>query len=265
MTLLAGEALKIAEHVLGGAMHPAVSGLRVLNETGEWLVSARPWRYLVGGCEALDLVAGQWYVELPEDFGAMISIAQSEGYTKDIRQSTPEEIMDLRRGLAPGGDGFIWAALTYDHADITGTSSDGLFTVTPSTAAEIRARKSPLARLQIYPEPETSATGALLLFYTRGWRSVSEDTDTIFVPSWLEGVYLRAVRIWARGYEGEGVEQDSFDRDLALEKLVKGPQWRAAVTRDSNVQMEMGMLRGGAVGHGYYYNRREGAVEAPSS
>ena len=265
MTLLAGEALKIAEHVLGGPLHTAIGGLRVLNETGEWLVSARPWKYLLGGVEALDLVAGQSYVDLPDDFGAIVSISQSVGYTKDIALSTPAEIMDLRRGLAPGGDGFIWAALVYGHADITGTSTAGIPTVTPTTAAQIRTTKAPQARLDIYPAPESSTTGALHLYYTRGWRQVSEDTDTIFIPSWLEGVYLRAARIWARGYEAEGVEQETFDRDVALLKLVQGPQWRAAVTRDSHTQMDLGVLRGGAVNQGVsIWNRWEGAVDDPS-
>jgi len=265
MTLLAGEALKIAEHVIGGPMHSAITGLRVLNDTGEWLVSARPWKYLLGGVEALDLVADQSYVELPDDFGALVSISQSVGYTKDISLSTPAEIMDLRRGLAPGGDGFIWAALVYGHADITGTSTDGQPVVTPTTAAQIRAAKAPEARLDIYPAPESSTTGALHLYYTRGWRSVSEDTDTIFIPSWLEGVYLRAVRIWARGYEGEGVESETFDKDMALERLVRGAEWRAAVTRDSNAQMDFGHLRGGAVNTGgSAWNRWEGAVADPS-
>lgn len=260
MTLLAGEALKIAEHVLGGPMHSAIDPLRVLNDTGEWLVSVRPWNYLLGGVEALDLVADQHHISLPADFGAMVSLSQSEGFTKDIQLSTPGELMDLRRGLAPGGDGFIWAAVTYDHADITGTSSGGLFTVTPTTDAEARAQKHPTARLEIYPAPEASSTGAILLFYTRGWRSVSEDTDTIFAPTWLEGVYLRAVRIWAKGYE----EEDSFDKDQALQKLILSPEFRAAVTRDSNTQMELGPLRGGATSSRRGWRNFDGPVLDPT-
>jgi hypothetical protein len=251
MTLLAGEALKIAEHALGGAVDPVITGLRCLNETGEWLVSARPWIYLRGGMEALDLTLDQDYIDLPADFGAIVSMDRASGSSTQFFLLTVDELLELRQGSTLAGAGTIWGAVVYDHADITGTSDGVNYNVTASTASEIRAKKHPTARLDIYPTPTLSTTGALLLYYTRGWRGVEEDTDTIFVPSWLEGVYLRALRIWAKGYE----EEDSFNKDQALQSLTMGMEWRAAVTRDSNIQTEMGVLRGGAAaGHTRWRN-----------
>lgn len=260
MTLLAGQAKEIVEHGLAGAVHPAITSLRVLNETGEWLVSARPWVYLRGAMEALDLTSGQDYVDLPSDFGAIVSIDRTTNFTSSVFLTSTEELLSLRRGWNTAGARSIWCAVVYDHADITGTAAGSNYTVTPATAAEIKALKAPSPRLDIYPEPTSSTTGALLLYYTRGWRRVEEDTDTVFVPAWLEGVYLRAARIWAKGYE----EEDSFNKDQALAVLMQGPEWGAAKTRDANIQMEVGPLRGGAVGGGAGWWNRDGQVMNPS-
>lgn len=261
MTLLAGEALKIAEHALGGSVHPAVTGLRVLNDTGRWLVSVRPWVYLRGGMEALDVTADQDYVVLPSDFGSILGVARSSSFTPSFNLTTPQEMLRLRTYTPAVSSHTFWGTVVYDHADIEGTASSAQsYTVTPTTAAQIKATKKPSPRLDLYPMPTNTATGSLLLYYARGWRAVEEDTDTIFVPDWLEGVYLRALRIWAKGYE----EEDTFSKDDNLDRLVMGAEYRAAITRDSQIQAEKGPIQGGAVQRPGSYRNYEGAIGDPS-
>lgn len=261
MTLLAGEALKIAEHALAGGVSPEVTGLRVLNDAGRWLVSVRPWVYLRGGMDALDLVADQDYVALPDGMGAVLKIEHKSGFSSSFILTTPDVIMQLRTTTPVAATHTFWGAVIYDHADITGTASvSGAYDVSATTAATIKATKKPTPRLDIYPMPTTSSTGGLLIHYTRGWRAIDEDTDTVFVPDWLEGVYLRAVRIWAKGYE----EEDTFSKDDALDRLIVGAEYRAAVTRDSNIQMEKGVLSGGATQREGWYRSYEGSVGDPS-
>jgi len=261
MTLLAGEALKITEHVLAGSVHPAITGLRVLNDTGQWLVSTRPWVYLRGGMDALDITAGEDFVALPQDFGGIITVARSESFTPSFILTTLEEMMRLRTYTPAVSSFTFWGSVTYDHADITGTaSSSGAYSVTATTEAEIKAKKKPTPRLDLYPMPGDTTTGALLLYYTRGWRKVEEDTDTIFVPEWLEGLYLRAARIWARGYE----EEDTFDKDAALANLQLGPEYKAAIVRDSQIQVDKGLIQGGATQKLGWYRNYDGPVGDPS-
>ena len=155
----------------------------------------------------------------------------------------------------------FWGTVIYDHADITGTKSvDNAYNVTPTTAATQKATKKPSPRLDLYPMPATSETGALLLSYTRGWNKLEEDTDTVFVPDWLESLYLRAARIFARGYE----EEDIFDRDAALAGLMNGPEFQAAATRDGNIQTNLGSIEGGVGRRRGYYRSFEGSVADPT-
>ena len=155
-----------------------------------------------------------------------------------------------------------WCAVVWDHADITGTASDSNISVTPTTAAQSRARKYPAARLELFPTPTASSTEGVLIYYARQWRDVAEDTDTIFLPDWMEGVYHRAVRAWARGYE----EEDTFDKDMALEKLMMGPEGRAAIHQDSVLQVNRGQIRNGQAQPRKIHlpHRFNGSVSGPS-
>ena len=261
MTLLAGEALDIVRHALGGEVHSAITGLRVLNETGRWLYSARPWVFLRGAMESLSFTSGQDYIDLPEDFGAIVAVDRADGFHSSLSMVTPETLLELRTTTPVAAAFKFWGCVTWDHADIEGSASvSGGYTVTPTTAAEARAKKRPTPRLEVYPQPSATNTGALLLMYTRGWRQVLEDTDTIFVPEWLEGVYLRAARIWAQGYD----KVSGYDKDGELESLVRGAEWRAAVTHDSNIQTDLGTIEGGAAQRRGWYRHFDQAISSPS-
>jgi len=246
MTLLVSEAIGIAEHALAGPIHEKITALRCVNEAGHWLCNARPWRWLRGGLEALPFVVDQPYVDLPANFGSITAIEGGRGFPSSIELTTLEELL-LYKANAVGSNGtYYTAVVTYDHADITGTSTANNATVTATTAAATAAKKKPTARLEIYPTPDTAATDGILLYYTRGWSPVSQDQDTIFVPDWMESVYLRALRCWAKGYE----EDDIYSKDDMLDRFISGSEYLAAIKRDSQAQIDLGVLRGGAAMEG---------------
>jgi hypothetical protein len=252
VTLLLAEAKGIAEHALGGPVHDAVTALRCINEAGHWLCNIRPWRWLRGGLEALAFVADQDYADLPADFGALIALEGGRGFSNSIALVTLEELLERKAQSAGGTASYYCAVVTYDHADITGTSAGGSHAVTATTAATAAAKKRPTPRLEIFPTPTAAATDGALVYYTRGWREVTEDQDTIFVPDWMESVYLRALRCWVRGYE----EEDTYPKDEAMAMMVGGPEFRGAVKRDAQMQMLNGPIRGGAAQGGWDQGRQ---------
>lgn len=260
MVLLAGKAVQVVESVLGGGVDPAIGTLLAVNDAGQWLTSSRPWNYLRGGMEALDLVEGQDWVALPENFGAILSVEQTASYTNTFEFVTLDALLEHRAaGVAPSG-ATLMAALTYDHADIVGTSSSPSATVTPTTDAEKRAAKSPIARLELYPTPDADSEGALICFYRRGWVNVYEDTDTIFVPPWLDNVLIRASILFAKGYE----EEDFIQLEDALTKFALGRQMASAIRMDNGQQRVLGRVRGGAARGRPYFHRSRGTVSGPS-
>jgi len=246
MVLLASNSKLVAEHALGGGISSEITPWRVLNEAGAWLTNIRAWNWLAGGMEAIATTADQSWVPLPEDFGSIIGVDSGEGYEGSVTLTTLPDLLRLRANGLEAAGYYYWAAVSYDHADITGTSTEPEAEVTPTTPAAALAKKYPTARLELYPTPTASVTGGILIHYERGWRKVSEDTDTIFLPSWLEGVYHRAVRIFARGYE----EEESYSKDDALDRLMMGSEWAAAIAKDTRQQTDLGRLQYGAAQDG---------------
>lgn len=242
MTLLASQAKQLVEHALGGEVHSAVTPWRCLNGAGHWMCNSRAWRWLRGGLEALALTADQSYVDLPADFGSINAIEGGQGFQASIELTTPDQLLEYKSSATANTGYYYCAVLSYDHADITGTSTGSNHVVAASTAAEQKALKAPTPRLEIYPTPTATVTDGLLLYYTRGWREVSNDTETIFVPDWMEELYIRIARCWAKGYE----EDDSYNRDAALMAIMQGPDYAACVRRDTQGQMDKGRVRGGA-------------------
>lgn len=243
MVLLASDSKLVAEHALGGSISTEVTPWRVLNEAGRWLVSSRAWNWQAGGLESLPFVAGQSYVALPEDFQSIHAVDSGQGYEGSVTLTTLADLLRLRANGLESAGYYYWCAVSWDHADITGTSTEPEAPVTPTTPADAIARRYPVPRLELYPTPRNSVTSGVLLYYERGWRELSQDTDTVFLPAWCEGIYHRAVRIFARGYE----EEDTFPKDQALASLMMGPEWMAAIAHDTRLQTDLGHIQGGAV------------------
>ncbi len=268
MVLLASEAIVIAEHALGGEVHSAIGARRCVNEAGEWLVSARQWLWLRGGLEALPLVAAQPYVDLPSNFGTLVGVEGGEGWPHSYIQTTLADLLLMRANTTASTGQYYHCALSYNHGDITGTSTGANHTVTPTTAAQAKALKSPTPRLELYPIPGDSLADGVIVYYTRGWAVIDEaDTDSIFLPSWMESIYLQLVRLWARSYEYDVGSEGPGWKQRALMEIKFGPEWEACVNRDTAAQMDLGQLKGGAVQQdmaGIRTLRTNNSVDGPS-
>jgi len=251
MTLLTGTAVEIAQHRLGGEISPTVSALRVVNETGNLLCGLRNWNWLQGMLEAVELVPGQPYVDLPPGITSVRAADRGDGYRSSFEWVTPEALLEIRSNTPHLATPAYFGAIVWDHADLTGQTTSPSYEVTPTTEAEAEARREPTPRIALYPVPSDGGNLDLLLYYTRGWRTVAEDTEPIFIPAFVEPLFLEMLRLRALYYEN----QDSFNYDDAMRSLIGVPAdirypggvaYEAAVRQDHQLQPDLGRLEGGA-------------------
>lgn len=99
------------------------------------------------------------------------------------------------------------------------------------------------ARLDIWPAPTADEAGALTIYYRGRWRQIDEDTRIIPVPTFMEPLYIDAVRAFARGFEMQD-EKPMIDWQ---NELRASAAWDDAVKADGQTQHIHGQMTGGAV------------------
>jgi hypothetical protein len=97
--------------------------------------------------------------------------------------------------------------------------------------------------------------------YRAGWKAISNDTDLISIPVWVEPTYIQILRAFARGYE----EEDATALDERLLAVAVGVLFKSAMDRDGMVQPHYGRMRGGgAMREGFESFGNFNAVSAPT-
>ena len=101
----------------------------------------------------------------------------------------------------------------------------------------------PRPRLDIWPTPTSDATAGIRVYYRSGWMPVSTETQMLYLPEWMETLYLFLVRAFARSYEREGDGSVS----VRLQDLKAGPLFGSAQQRDKEMTYDIGPMLNGAV------------------
>ncbi len=97
MTLTVQEALRHIGHTLAsGTDMPAIGGMRILNDAGEWLGAANQWKWLEGASATLDFNAGTDFMWLPRNFRDLIAYNTTQGLTNKLILTTHQDIVELR-------------------------------------------------------------------------------------------------------------------------------------------------------------------------
>ena len=112
MTLLASDAISHIRHTLASQDVPEVGALRILNDAGNYLLSAHNWAWCEGGQAELPLTSGQPYVWLPDDFREILSIQAVESLNAGFILTTQDRILKLR-ALATANSFHYHAALVH--------------------------------------------------------------------------------------------------------------------------------------------------------
>ena len=138
------------------------------------------------------------------------------------------------------------------QAQTTGTTN---VTFSAGTLLGGRNGGTPQPRLDIWPAPTSDSVGGLLVYYRGGWMPVTNDSQMLYLPEWMETLYLLAVRAFARGYEREG----DGTVNMRLMDIQAGPIFMAAQQRDKEMTPNLGPMGGGAVqglraNYDYFWN-----------
>ena len=160
------------------------------------------------------------------------------------------------------GDGDLLVDATVSGAVVTlesrtpGTAGNVTITSSGTTNATLSGLSGgtdggePRARLEIWPDPDADAAGAITFYYRGGWTNLNEDSEYVSLPAWLQSLYIQLVRAFARGYERE----DMAGVSERCAQIMAGPLISAAVRRDGAMQPEYGGLQNGAasMAHGRF-------------
>lgn len=199
-----------------------IDPVMLANEAGEWLTSATPWNHLVRPPGYLDLVNGQGWCDLPADFARHVIVRGNlnSAYLIDVEQDMQAVIQ--RRSLAATGGARFVGCFVHTGPTVVGPKSN--------------------IRLEIGPVPDQDVSQAFLIGYGAGWTPCVDSNSHILVPSWVQGLYVRAFCEHLGGWEREkdGKLEDRLDR------LEASSLFRNAVDRDDTIQTSYGQPVGTA-------------------
>ena len=206
------------------ATESAVTHTIIVNDMGTYLFSMHAWAFRLRPPVLLDLVADQPYIELPRDCAEMIAY-RLNGLTQDIHFTAPQQLATFRdRSLLPVGFRY-YMALVHPTQEI----------------AEI---KPDPPRLEIYPTPTADSTDVVALTYRSQWTPMSQDTEVANVPDYVDPLMMVLLQAFAWGYLDKAFWGDVNE---LLERVIKGPVFKAAKRIDMMAQPEVGPITGGAV------------------
>lgn len=211
------------KHALAGDPASDIDYSNIINEAGRYLYNCHQWKFRERPPATVNFVASQAYVELPEDFGELVSYTMTSGLTRGLQLTTFRELAQLQASDVSASD-YFWAAIS--HPEQTQDSKD-----------------MPKPRLEIWPTPTSSETGAITIWYRAEWLELEDDADKANVPKWAVSLLTILVRTFAQGYEEEGL----IERLNAFEGSAILDRFRA---KDGMIQPDYGPLGVGAVGSG---------------
>ena len=158
-------------------------------------------------------------VELPSDFGSMVSITASDTLVNGMRLVTPGELQRLRTNKVEADSAWSYAG------------------------AVMYPGNPPRPVLDIYPELTTTTEDHFSVIYKRGWNRLTSLEDVIRLPDYMLPLYFQLVRAYALGLEDE----DVAGVDQRLQVIEAGSTYRAAKNMDWRTQPHFGRMSGGAV------------------
>jgi len=199
--------LKLAcQHAAGGIATPASgsSWEDVVKDSIRHITCMHAWTWRER-LMLLDLAADQEVVDLPDNFGQLVSLARTDKITA-CRRVSLSRINELRSYPIAIEVGVMLYCVTGDNVPYT---------------------------LEIYPTPTATVTGALRGVYLRGPEYPATDSDTVSMPESF-GTALKALcRAWAKGEEldSDGTDATKF-RDCIT----------AAIAEESGIENDLGMM-----------------------
>lgn len=215
------------EHVLGNAPSEGITTAGIVADALNTLCAMRAWKWRRGGPVTADLTADQEYVELPLDFGELVTIEYPGTVLRGMIPTTMATIERLRAStVSPSLFGFYFA-INIGNID-ENLPEDGLSVPT----------------LELYPTPNSDVTDALRITYLRDVPEMEDDDDMPQIPIYMDRALAllgRAIACELEDDDDASASRRAFDRELAQ-----------CIRRDGGAQSKYGVMSGGL------YPRAEG-------
>jgi len=255
MTITLDDLQSYIKHVLsgGGRLDTSLPGSDadavekgVINQAGRWFFSCHQWNFREAPPVSIDFPGSQDQIDLPVDFGEMVTYQMTSGLTYGIQFTTPAKVAEMRATTV--------TVATYQHwATI----------VQPSQQSPTEGMPPP--HLEVWPVP-TAQEDALTIWYRRKWAELDATTDAANVPDYAEFALAMTCRAFASGLSEEyGNERDI---ESELNKLVGGHVFDALRTADGLLQSDYGPMTNGAIQLLYpqasWVNRSASPVSGPA-
>lgn len=215
----------IVQHTIGAdAPASGFTAAEIVNDAFRWLMFHHPWNWRTAGPKYLDITADQNYVELPSDFGELISLEYPGTTIRDMIATTLRELQDFRSFEVANPQYAYWYAVNSGQLNDS-NPEQGL--------------ADPV--LELWPTPGQSETNALSIMYRRDILLLSADSDVPQIPDWLEPVAVMSVKHYANLMENDDASSAAWN---SLQAIL--PE---AYRRDSADQRRKGVMRGGLLTH----------------
>ena len=196
-----------------------------INQALDYVSSMHEWGGLVRSAVALATVAGQDYIDLPEECQKVISIQYSDGNWRAIRFVTQERLAE-------------WRTTNQSSAPYSGTYVGATSWAAGATGAT--------PRIDVYPDISSTNSNTFRITYRARLlmeaTGASADTSIIDIPPYLESLVRSVVRIFAKGLE----EDDDGSLWHRLEQLEMSMMLKNIKVADGGLQPSIGRMRGGA-------------------
>jgi hypothetical protein len=228
MALQVSEVETYLEAALGGSSASPYTTINIVNHTGQWLVNARPWKWLEGATANLGLVADQPWIALPY-MRDIVSLHPTNGLTVQFEFTSLDNLQELR-STGTVSPLKYWGATA--HSPVAGGGA-------------------PILRLELYPTPSSNETDFFVLHYHADWTEVETSTDYVSIPNWLEPLFLWSCTECVRAFEeyDKGAETGMLGYD-GLSRIEQSKIWLDACARDGRLQPSLGTLQNGAAESG---------------
>lgn len=207
----------IKESSLGG-LPQGTTIAEISNHAGLWLFGIEGWNFLERQTATLDFVADQNYAELPSNLVTVVDVQTTNSLTSGFDLTTLTRVLDLRTKDFPSPNFFYGAV---------------------SNKPNTNGVPEPI--LEVWPTPSSASAGALTMVYRAGWTMLTDDSDHVSIPVFMEPIYVAALRAFAKGYE----EEDDGNVAARLAGLRESPLFESAKRQDRSIQGDYGQIMGG--------------------